>query len=271
MNPVEQFEATFRDFVISKHAVAVCNGTAAIQTGLEVLTLRPGMVVVTSPFTFPSPVNAILRCGATPYFVDIDPDTYCLDSRLVPEALENLKSLRKRVWGVLAVHLFGNMADVRTLQDICYEHKLHLLEDASQALGAKDEEQHAGTFGHIGTYSFFATKNLWTFEGGMLVTDFTETAERARRIRNHGLDEHGDMVLLGDNRKMPWICAFIGDTMLRLHKKAILAELGTYGPQDHPDIYGRLVTDHPYYRKRGLKAHCPVAEAAAANVRKQGP
>jgi len=269
LNPVEAFEAEFRDFVGSKHAVAVSSGSAALHNALLSLDLKPGRIVVTTPFTFISTVNAILQCGAHPVFADIDPETYCIDPEDVARKIEGLGDFRLHVQGVLAVHLFGNTCDVDGLLKICRREDLFLVEDCSQALGAQIRGKQVGTWGDAGTFSFYATKNLWTFEGGMLVTDDDEVAKRARQIRNHGLDDSGRMVRMGYNYKLNWLSAFLGETMLRLHKPAILAELGRYGIKD--GYYPHVVYDHPYYRKLGITGACPVAEATAEKVRKLSP
>ena len=269
MNPVELFEAEFRGFVGSRHAVAVCNGSAALHTALLALGLKPKMKVVTTPFTFISTVNAILHCGATPVFADIVKNDSNNNTRynINPNEVKKQVKLNKNVWGVLAVHLFGKMADVEDLRDLCYERGLALAEDSSQALGAKHKGRFAGTWGHAGTFSFYASKPLWTFEGGMMVTDSDEVAERAQQIRNHGLDQEGKMIRMGYNYKLNWLSAFIGETMLRLHKPAILAELGRYGPED--GYYPHVVYDHPYYKKLGISGNCPIAEGVASRVRRR--
>jgi len=262
MNPVELFEYEFRNFLGVNRAVAVCNGTAALHTALLAVGVQEGDEVITTPFTFPATVNMILACGAKPLFADINPETYCIDPMKVDEL-----SMSRRVSAVLAVHLFGNVCDMDELIGICEEGHLALIEDTSQALGAMYNGKYAGTFGDAGTFSFYATKSLWTFEGGMVVTNNDDVGYEARLIRNHGVDDWGKMIRFGYNYKMPWNCAFQGWQMVLLHKPSIFAELGRYGPMDHRDIYSRLVYDHPYYQKLGIRGDCPVAEEVARKIK----
>jgi len=100
----------------------------------------------------------------------------------------------------------------------------------------------------------------------MIITPWNWLAARLKSIRNHGMDR-GEMRMLGYNYKMPWNCAFQGWQMLRLHKPAIEAELGLYGPMDFPDIYSKVIYDHPYYRKLGITGDCPVAEEIVRKIK----
>ena len=264
MNPVEAFEQQIREVIDVKHAIAVDHGSSALYISLLALDLRPGEVVVTTPFTFVATAEAIVRAGGRPFFADIDAETYCLDPERVVDALNLLSSVNTRVWGVLPVHLFGRMADVDALNEICYDRHLKLLEDASQAFGVTHDGKHAGTFGHAGTYSFYASKMPYTYEGGAIVTEIDEVAEACRQIRNHGMDENGDVVRLGGNYRLAWPLASHGETMLRLHRKASLSEIGTYGLEQ--GYYPRVVYDHPFYRDTG-RSYCPIAEEAAEKVK----
>lgn len=259
MNPVEYFEDEFKRFIGSKHAVAVCNGTAALHTALLSCGVKEGDEVITTPFTFVATGNAILMCGATPVFADIEEETYCINPAEVEAKLEE----HPDAVGVLAVHLFGNMADIKTIRRLLGKDQF-LVEDSSQALGATRDGKMVGILGDAGTFSFYASKNLWTFEGGMVVTDSDYIYRRAMQIRNHGL-ENGEMVRMGYNYKMPWNCAFLGWQMLKLHKPAILAELGRYGLKD--GYYPKVVYQHPYYVERGITGDCPVAEDIAWRVK----
>lgn len=261
MNPVELFEDEFRKYVGSGYAAAVCNGTAALHSALLACKMQARWRVITTPFTFPATVNAILYCGGIPVFADIDPDTYCIDAYEV----ERLAKTDYRIRAVIAVDLFGNTPQLDYLREFCDEERIVLVEDASQALGAKYKDKMAGTWGDVGTFSFYATKNLWTYEGGMVVTDNELIDRNVRMIRNHGLNEEGQMVALGYNYKMPWNCAFQGWQQLLLHKPAIEAELGRYGPWD--GYYPQLVYDHPYYKRKNIFGDCPVAEGVARDVK----
>lgn len=266
MNPVEAFEQEVSSFLDIPHVVAVNSGTAALHVGLLASGLKPGMKVITTPFTFVATSNVIIHCGAKPIFVDIDPQTYCIDPGSVAKALEK-EGEGGPVWGILCVHLFGNMCNMIKLLEIATGSYVELFEDASQAFGARYGNKYAGTIGHGGTFSCYYSKNIWTFEGGLYVTRYREDYEKARALRNHGFIGE-EMVMMGYNYKMPWINAFLGAQLLHGHKPAILAELGRYGLKD--GYYPLLVYEHPWYQanKHLWKAYeCPNALEVAHRVK----
>lgn len=262
MTEVEDFEHEVESLIGCKYARAVNNGTAALKSALKACQIEPGDKIITTPYTFVATCNAILNVGATPVFVDIDPETLCLDADLVWTML----NLYVNAQAILTVDLFGKFADMDRLRASADRHGIPLIEDASQAFGAWYGERYAGTIGDVGTFSFYASKNLSTFEGGMVVTDDHSIADYVEMYRNHGFNDYGDMVILGENLKMPRLLALIGSTNLRLHKKGILAEVGNYSWKD--GYYPKLVYQHPYYKERGIVGHCPVAEEMAARVAK---
>lgn len=272
MNPVEAFEQQIREVVGARHAIAVDHGSSAINIALQALDLRKGSIVITTPFTFVATIEEIIRVGGIPHFVDIDPKTYCLNPKQVIKAIGLYGLDKNRLWGILAVHLFGRMADVDALNEICCGSHLKLLEDASQAFGVTHDGKHAGTFGHAGTYSFYASKMPYTYEGGAIVTENDDVAETCRQLRNHGKDRDGRVVRLGGNHRLAWPLASHGETMLRLHRKASLSEVASYGPEE--GYYPYLVYQEPFFeRNRHLwsKSDCPIAEEVAENVRNQAP
>lgn len=177
------------------HAVALCNGTAALETALELVGLGSGDEVITTPLTFPATLNAILRSGATARFADVAPDF-----TLEPESVRVLVGPRTRA--LLPVHLFGLTADMGVLAGLAQSHGLAVVEDASQAHGAECDGRRAGSFG-LGCFSFYATKNVAGGEGGLLTTSDDELARRARLLRNQGMDgltRHPELV--GRNLRM---------------------------------------------------------------------
>lgn len=272
MNPVEAFEQQIREIIDVKHAIAVDHGSSAINIALQALGLRSGGIVITTPFTFVATIEEVIRVGGVPHFVDIDPETYCLNPEQVTEAIDLYELGNNRLWGVLAVHLFGRMADIKTLQDICCCEDLHLLEDASQAFGVHVNGRYAGTFGHAGTFSFYASKMPYTYEGGAIVTGDDEVAEICEQLRNHGKDRNGRVVRLGGNHRLAWPLASHGETMLRLHRKASLSETASYGPEE--GYYPYLVYQEPFFennRHLWTKSDCPVAEEVAARIRSPNP
>jgi perosamine synthetase len=260
-NVTEMFEAEIAKYIGCKHVVAVNNGTAAIHTALLASAVQD--VVITTPFTFQASIDPIIQVGALPVFCDIDPKTFCLDPK------EVIKTVSEDYSGycdaLLGVDLFGNTENLPELREVCDDFGLLFIEDASQAFGASKDGKKAGSFGDVGTFSFYASKNLSTFEGGALVTDDDDIAERARMIRNHGFNDKGEKVMEGFNYKIPRLCSFIGLTNLRLHKKGIESELGLLSPKN--GYYPHVVYDNQYYMDLGVTGHCPVAEEIARKVR----
>ncbi|MUW14924.1 aminotransferase class I/II-fold pyridoxal phosphate-dependent enzyme [Halorubrum sp. CBA1125] len=212
---VREFERRFADYCRADHGVAVANGTAALQTALEAVGVGEGDAVVTTPFSFVASANAVRLCGARPVFADVDATTYTLD----PEAVEDALAATDDVAAILPVHLYGLPAAMGRLAEIAEEHGVALIEDAAQAHGAAYEGTPVGTFGDAGCFSFYPTKNMTTGEGGMVVTDDREVADRAARFVNHGRADaaaHGyDHVSVGHNLRMTSLAAGIGVEQLR--------------------------------------------------------
>src|SRR5262249_26597670 len=159
--------------------------------------------VITTPFSFAATANVIRLVGATPVFVDIEPDTYNLDARLVEAAI----SPRSRA--VLPVHLYGHPANMPSLQAIASRHGLALIEDACQAHAAAIDGRPVGSYG-TGCFSFYSTKNMTMGEGGIVTTDDAALAERIRRARNHGQVARYEHLDLGYNLRLTELQAAIG-------------------------------------------------------------
>jgi dTDP-4-amino-4,6-dideoxygalactose transaminase len=179
---VEAMEDAVAKVVGVSNAVAVSNGTAALVAALHALGVGSGDEVITSPFTFVATVNAIRAVGAQPRFADIDIDTFTI----CPGSVEALVTPRTKV--VMPVHLYGQTADMTALATIAHRHRLAIIEDAAQALGATHAGRAAGSFG-LGTFSFYATKNVTTGEGGVVTTDDDDLAASLRIFRNQGMRE----------------------------------------------------------------------------------
>jgi perosamine synthetase len=206
---VEAFEKEFADYVGVKHAVAVANGTAALDVALKAIGIKPGDEVITTPFTFIATANSILFQGARPVFADIDLKTYNIDPESVNEKITG------RTRAIIAVDLYGQPADMKALREIADDHGLILVEDAAQAHGAEFMGRKTGSLGDIAAFSFYPTKNMTTGEGGMITTDNDEYARRARLIRNHGQERKYLHVTLGWNLRMTSIAAAIGRVQLK--------------------------------------------------------
>lgn len=200
---VAAFEQRFAALCGVREAVAVTSGTAALHLALLAHGIGPGDEVITSPFSFAATANTILLVGATPVFVDIDARTYNLDPDLVEAAIT------PRTKALLPVHLYGNPADMARLMPLAERHGLAMIEDACQAHVAAINGQLVGSFG-TGCFSFYPTKNMTTGEGGIITTNDSEIAERARLWRSHGQRERYVHVALGYNQRMTNIQAAIG-------------------------------------------------------------
>lgn len=200
---VARFEELFAELTGVKHAVAVNNGTTSLVAAMQCFDLRPGDEVVTSPFTFAATLNAILEAGATARFADISEDDFNID----PESVSQRLSSRTRV--LMPVHLYGQVADMQALMPIAEANGLHVLEDAAQAHGSSQNGKTAGSFG-VGSFSFYATKNITTGEGGIVTTDDGELAERLRILRNQGMRARYDYVTRGHNYRMTDLQAALG-------------------------------------------------------------
>ena len=178
---VDKFESDFADYIGTKYAVGVANGTDAISLGLRALGIGEGDEVITVSHTAGASVAGIVQSGATPVLVDVDPVTYTLD----PNALSAALSPRSR--GVMPVHLYGHASNLDLIGDFCRENSLALIEDVSQAHGGRWKGQRLGSFGHISVFSCYPTKNLGALgDAGVVTTSDSAVARRIRGLRQYG-------------------------------------------------------------------------------------
>jgi dTDP-4-amino-4,6-dideoxygalactose transaminase len=302
---VAELERTWADFVGVEHAIAMSNGTVALMSIFAGIGLGPGDEVITVSHTFAATANAILFTGATPVFVDIEPDTYLIDAKQIEAAIT------PRTRAICPVHLFGLVADMDMISAIADRHGLVVVEDACQAHGALFRGRPAGSFGH-GAFSLYATKNMTTAEGGFVTTNDDKLADWLRLYRNQGMRARYQFEMLGYNFRMTDIAAAIGlaqfdklerntarrrriaaryderfaDLPVRLPttphgrthvfhqytvdvgegaRDAIVAELREAGVG--ADVYYPVpVHKQEYIMERGLHADLPVTDAAAART-----
>lgn len=177
---IEKFEENFTSWIDISYGVATSSCTGAIELALAAIELSCEDEVILADSNWIATVAPIVRRGAKPIFVDILEDTWCLDPSKVQDAITS------RTKAIIATHLYGNLCDLTTLKQIAETHGLFLIEDAAEAIGSYYEKRHAGTIGDIGVFSFHGSKTLTTGEGGMLVTNHQELAERVRVLNNHG-------------------------------------------------------------------------------------
>jgi perosamine synthetase len=191
---VERFEELCAAMAETRFAVAMTNGTVTLEAILEVLEIGPGDEVVTTPVTFAATVNAILRSGATVRFADIASD-FTLD----PASVEALIGPRTRA--IVPVHLYGLMADMQAFAGMASRHDLALVEDAAQAHGARDRGRAAGSVG-VGSFSFYATKNVTSGEGGAVTTSDADLVRHLRMLRNQGMADPYEYQIVGRNLRL---------------------------------------------------------------------
>jgi dTDP-4-amino-4,6-dideoxygalactose transaminase len=301
---VKELEDAWAEFVGVRHAIATGNGTLALMAIFAGIGLEPGDEVITVSHTFAATANAILSTGATPVFVDIEPDTYLIDAKKIERAIT------PRTRAICPVHLFGLVADMDMIRAIADRHGLIVVEDACQAHGAAFRNRMAGSFGH-GAFSLYATKNMTTAEGGFITTNDDALADWLRLYRNQGMRARYQFEMLGYNFRMTDLAAAIGLAQFaklarntarrqaiaarydeafgelpiglpitpdgRTHvfhqytldvggaRDAIVADLREAGVG--ADIYYPIpVHRQPYIMERGLHAELPVTDAAAART-----
>jgi len=206
---VAEFERAFSGYCGTPHAVAVNNGTAALHAALLAAGIGPGDEVIVPDFTFYATASSVLMCGATPVFADVDEKTF----NIFPQEIENRVTPKTKA--VIAVHLFGLPFDVPAVQEICRRHNLLLIEDAAQAHGALLGGKRVGSFGDLACFSFYATKNMITGEGGMVTTKDKVLYDRLRLVINHGQSKKYLHTCLGYNYRMTDIAAAIGLVQLQ--------------------------------------------------------
>lgn len=205
---IDRFEKMFREYTGANYAVATSSCTGALHMGLAALDIASGDEVILADVNWIATVAPITYLGAKPVFVDILPDTWCID----PDKVE--AAITPRTRAILAVHLYGNLCDMDALLEIGERYGIPVIEDAAEALGSNWHGRHAGTMGRFGTFSFHGSKTLTTGEGGMLVTNDADLYKRVQILNNHGRSaEESNMfrpVTIGYKYKISNIQAAIG-------------------------------------------------------------
>ena len=205
---VRAFEKEFAAYLGCKHAIALNSGTAALQLGIQALEIPEHSEVITTPFTFIASSNALLYNKLTPVFADIG-DDFTID----PSAIE--ACITEKTKAVLVVHLFGNPCNMSAIEKLCKEHGLLLIEDCAQAPGAVHAGKRVGNFGDIACFSFYATKNITTGEGGMVTGRDSAAADIIKVVRNQGQKGMYEHVAMGYNFRMAELQAALGRVQLK--------------------------------------------------------
>ncbi len=209
---VQAFEKEVAGYLKVKHAIGCASGTDALHLALVAAGIGPGDEVITTPFTFIATAEAISYVGATPVFVDIMPDTLNIDPAQVANAVT------KKTRAIIPVHLFGQPADMPTLQSIADDHKLMIIEDCAQSFGASIKDTFTGGISLAGCHSFFPSKNLGCYgDGGMVTTQDDDIAHKLLALRNHGSYQRYHHDVIGYNSRLDELQAAI----LRIKLKRI--------------------------------------------------
>ena len=199
---VQRFEAEVAEYCGSDYAISCASGTDALLLALMAFEISEGDEVITTPYSFFSTASVIWRLGAKPVFCDIDPVTYNINPCLI-EA-----KITKKTKAILPVHLYGQTADMTKINEIAMRHNLFVIEDAAQALGAEYKGKKSGTLSNIGCFSFFPTKNLGGYgDGGMMVTNNKELADKMKMLRVHGSSPKYYHKVVGINSRLDAIQA----------------------------------------------------------------
>jgi dTDP-4-amino-4,6-dideoxygalactose transaminase len=251
---VKRFEEEAAAYCRVPHAVGVASGTDALLISLMALDVGAGDRVITSPYTFFATGGCISRLGAIPIFADIEPRTCNLDPNRLEDALKKLDRKNKRAKVLMPVHLYGQMADMPALMQIAKRYGMRVIEDAAQAIGARETSSRpnragkdwiAGAVGDLGCFSFYPTKNLGGVgEGGMVITGDAALAEKIRILRNHGMNPRYHHRMIGINSRLDALQAAVLRIKLRRLKRwtekrrenaaryrALFAETGLRPPQ----------------------------------------
>jgi len=206
---VKKFEDAFAKYIGIKEAVAVNSGTAALHLPLEALGIKNGDEVITTSFTFAATSNVIVLQHAKPVFVDIEGETFNID----PQKIE--KAITPKTKAIMPIHYAGQCSEMDEINEIANKHDLTVIEDAAPGLGALYKDQKAGTLGKFAGFSFFPDKNMTTGEGGMMVTNDSDMAEKCRILRKSGASKRYYNIYIGWNFKMPDPNAALGISQLK--------------------------------------------------------
>ena len=226
---VSELEREIAEYCDARHAIGCNSGTDALIIALQAMGIGEGDEVITTPFSFFATASSICRAGATPVFVDIDPESFNLDPQAVEEAVT------PRTKAIMPVHLFGQCCDMEALWRVAQKHDLQIVEDACQAIGAEYQGRRTGVLGSVGCFSFFPTKNLGgAGDGGMMTTDDPELAQRLKCLRVHGDVGQYEHVEVGMNSRLDSLQAAV------LRVKLRQLDTWTEARQRNADRYGDM-------------------------------
>ena len=222
---LEKFEKDFCKYCKSKYAVAVSNCTAALHLSLMALGIKKDDEIIIPDLTFVADANAVLACNAKPVITDINQNNFFL-------SISNLKkNITKKTKAIIPVHIYGQVCNIEEILDVAKDNNLKVIEDCAHAIGTFHKSKHVGTLGSTGCFSFYPTKNITTAEGGMVITNSKQIAEKVRKLRSHGMTKSlknrysseypwiFDIIEPGYNYRLDEIRAALGITQLKRIKK----------------------------------------------------
>lgn len=216
---IKQFEEKFAAYIGRKEGIAVANGSGALDIAVQALKIGPGDEVIMPTFTIISPAQSVVRAGATPVLVDSDPLTWNMDVSQI-EA-----KITPKTKAIIVVHIYGLPVDMDPVLDLCQKYNLYLIEDAAEMHGQTYKGKKCGSFGDISTFSFYPNKHITTGEGGMIMVDDPELAQRCRKLRNLGFEPDGRRFIhheLGWNYRLTNIQAALGLAQLEKIEEHII-------------------------------------------------
>ncbi|RLJ90664.1 DegT/DnrJ/EryC1/StrS family aminotransferase [Planococcus citreus] len=229
---VKKLESNVAEYSNTTNGIGVANGSDAIHIALQAAGIKTGDEVITTSFTFFATGGAIVRAGATPVYVDIDPITFNIDPTKIEAAITD------KTKAIIPVHLYGQMADMEAIKAIADKYKIIIIEDAAQAIGSRQNGKTVGEIGTAATYSFFPTKNLGAYgDAGMIITNNDELAEQARVIRVHGSKPKYYHHVLGYNSRLDEMQAAI------LNVKFSHLEKWSDDRRRHAAVYTKLLNE----------------------------
>ena len=224
-------EDSVKKYVGIKHAIALNSGTSSLYSALLSLDLKEQDEVLLPAFTFISTWEAVIESGLKPILIDINQTDYTID-------ISDIKNkINSKTKAIIPVHLYGNPVNMEELLEISNKNNIQIIEDACQSLGSKYNNKHTGTLGNLGIFSFSATKIITSGEGGMVVTNDNELANKIKLIRNHGINRENNVVIKGTNYTMPEIEAAIGHIQLKKIEKLIQIR------KKNADILNKLINN----------------------------
>ncbi len=244
---VENFENSVAKFYNVQHAVGVGSGTDALKFALKAANIGFDDEVITTPFSFVATTGAILQTGATPVFADIDPDTLNIDPEKIEEAITD------KTKALLIVHLFGNPCNMDEIMKIVKKHDILLIEDCAHSFGSKYKERLVGSFGNVGCFSFYPSKNLGAYgDAGMIITNSSEYYRKYKLLRNHGLNDKNEFVILGCNSRLDSIQAAILNVKIDYfnqftEKRRELAQLYIENLSDLEEVIPQKVESYSFH------------------------